>query len=136
MNTVLGRDHELVPTMQNNSSPFFLNFLNMTPSQWPYYRLWLVVILVAETLMLIYNHQLFTIYLLIALAFTAGFLLRILKIYPGQPEPLILDLSAVLIGLLYAVLSVGLGQSGWRFFLILTSSIILGPHFVFIARTK
>jgi len=72
----------------------------------------------------------------IAALFAGGFLLRVLNVYPGEKEPLILDFSAVALSLLYALLSVAAGFSAWRYVLIFSSSVIVFPHFVYILREK
>jgi len=111
-------------------------FFDIKESQRPYVRHWLIILLMAETFMLIFNHFLYEIYLVIAFLFFCGFLLRMLKLYPGQSEPLILDFSAVVISLGYAWIAQWVGLSLWRFLLIFCSSAIIMPHFVFILREK
>ena len=103
---------------------------------WRYYRLWLTAVIVAETVMLIRYHDLVLIYLLIAALFLGGWGLRMLKLYPGQPEPLILDFSGAALAAGFALLAAWLDQSGWRFVLILCSSTIIIPHLIYIYREK
>ena len=97
---------------------------------------WLKILIIAEAIMLILNQHLPVIYLVIAGLFLGGFCLRVLKRYPGEPEPLMLDFLGVLIGLIYSLCAATLGMSGWRFLLILTSSLIIMPHIVFIILKK
>jgi len=111
-------------------------FEQLTESQWPYFKFWLFSLLAAESIMLILNGMLFEIYIIIAVLFLCGFLLRIFHLYPGQKEPLILDLSAVIMAVLYSLLAERVGESLWRFLLILSSSLIIFPHLVYIAREK
>lgn len=105
-------------------------------SPWSYYRHWLILIVIAEAVMLIFNMRLVEIYSGIAALFAIGFLLRLLKIYPGQWEPLVLDLSAVVLAGAFAFAAQWLDASAWRFSLILCSSLIVLPHFVYIANEK
>lgn len=105
-------------------------------SQWAYYRHWLILIVVTEALMLVFSGHLVEIYLAVAVVFAVGFLLRVFKLYPGQWEPLSLDLSAAVLALAFVLAARWLGASPWRFLLILCSSLIVFPHFVFIAREK
>lgn len=86
--------------------------------------------------MLLLNRYLFLIYLIIAALFFGGFCLRIVKLYPGKAEPLILDSSAVVLGIAFACISNALKASGVRFILIFTSSLIIAPHLVYILRKK
>ena len=71
----------------------------------------------AEIIMLIRNRDLVFIYGFIALCFAVGFLLRLCHLYPGDEEPLILDLSGTLIALCYAGFAYLLLSSLWRFLL-------------------
>lgn len=110
--------------------------LNVSESQWRYYRHWLIFIVAGELIMLIFNHHLWEIYLGVAALFFIGFLLRLLRWYPGQLEPLILDLSAVALAIGLAMVARALGESAWRYLLIFTSSGIIFPHFVYIAQER
>jgi hypothetical protein len=98
-------------------------------------KYWFVLVLFAEILMLILNTKLLVIYYIIALLFFGGFILRLLHLYPGKPEPLILDASAVILSLLFAYLSYSLGHSLFRFGLIFLSSLIILPHLIFIIKS-
>jgi len=86
--------------------------------------------------MFICNRYLFEIYMVIAALFLGGFLLRVVKLYPGESEPLILDFSAVVLAVGFALAARSLDESGWRFLLILCSSPIIVPHFIYIALKK
>ena len=108
----------------------------ISQSQWGYYRHWLILVVGVEAVMLVLNTRLFEIYGIIAGLFAVGFLLRCLHVYPGEEEPLILDFSAVVLAVGYACLARWLGESAWRFLLILCSSGIIVPHFIYIAREK
>ena len=112
------------------------NSLGITQSQWRYYRFWLWATFIAEGLMFIFNRHLVLIYFIIASLFWAGFLLRVSRLYPGASEPLVLDFSAVCIAFLLAVGAQFLQESLWRFLMIVCSSVIIWPHFVYIAREK
>ena len=119
-----------------NNNRIWNNILRVDKGPWPYCRLWLILTVIAETLMLIFNHHLVVFYRIIALLFSGGFLLRLFKVYPGQPEPLILDLSAVLIAAVYAYVAEWLGVSPWRFLLIVTSSAIILPHIFYVFNAR
>ena len=86
--------------------------------------------------MLVFNYFLFKIYMAIAVLFFGGFLLRVLRLYPGKREPLILDFSAVMLAVGFALIARTLDESHWRFLLILCSSLIIVPHFIYIALEK
>ena len=86
--------------------------------------------------MLILNQKLFEIYVLIAFLFLCGFTLRVFKLYPGKDEPLILDFSAVVLTIGFALCGRALSGYAWRFVLIFSSSLIVLPHFIYIAREK
>ncbi|MFC1480517.1 hypothetical protein ACFL5Y_03620 [Candidatus Omnitrophota bacterium] len=99
-------------------------------------RLWIVTIILAEILMFVLNRHLVVIYLAVSVIFFLGVLLRILKLYPGNDEPLILDGSAVVLALIWAFLARVIGMSGWRFLLILSSSAIVMPHLWYVINMK
>ncbi|MBD3264063.1 MAG: hypothetical protein GF375_03055 [Candidatus Omnitrophica bacterium] len=107
-----------------------------TKNQRRYLIYWLIITAIAEGLMLFLNKNLTIIYLIIAALFLAGFTLRVLKLYPGKDEPLILDSSAVLLSLGFVRASEVLGESNLRFLLIFTSSLIIFPHLLYIIRKK
>jgi hypothetical protein len=108
----------------------------ITESRWSCYRHWLVLIVVAEAMMLVFNMRLVEIYLAVAVLFAVSFILRFVKFYPGQRELLVLDLSAVVLAAGFAFAAQWLGASGWRFLLILCSSLIVLPYFIYIANEK
>jgi len=105
-------------------------------SQWRYYRHWLALSIVTEITMLIFNGFLTEIYILISILFLGGFILRLLQLYPGEREPLYLDLSAVVIAGLFSFFAGLLIGSGWCFFLIPLSTLILLPHLMYISKEK
>jgi len=111
-------------------------FLGITDSQWGYFRHWFILLLCAEGLMLIFNKLIVQMYLSVAVLFLVGFFLRAFHLYPGQKEPLVLDFSAVCLACVYSSLGNWLIDSPWRFLLILCSSIIIIPHFVYIVKEK
>ncbi len=84
--------------------------------------------------MFLFNRHLTVGYLVIVLLFLGGFILRLLNLYPGRPEPLILDFSGILIALGFAYLANTLGLSSLRFLLIFTSSLIIVPHIIYIVK--
>lgn len=95
---------------------------------------WLSLVAAAEVVMLLLKGQLTIIYLIVAGLFFIGLGLRILNIYPGRKEPLMLDLSAVAISLLYAFFSTVAAEVLYTYLLIFTSSVIILPHLVYIVR--
>ncbi len=105
-------------------------------SQWRIYRHWLALILAAEILMLIFNQYLVGIYLGISALFLGAGVFRMVGLYPGEGEPLILDFSAVILALMFAVFAYYGAHTPWRFFIILCSSLIVVPHFIYIIRYK
>ncbi len=102
--------------------------------QFPYIRHWMILTAAAEAVMLAGHRYLYWIYVLIAVLFAGGFFLRVLKIYPGAEEPLVLDASAVVIALLFARAAYALEFSPWRFALIFVSSLIIMPHVFYVVR--
>ncbi|MFH1359565.1 MAG: hypothetical protein ABIJ41_00815 [Candidatus Omnitrophota bacterium] len=108
----------------------------LSESQWRYVRHWLICVIVAETIMLFFNRFLVQAYILIAVLFLIGFLLRLFKFYPGEPKPLILDFSTVLLALAFALAAQCLDLSLGRFILIFCSSAIIAPHFIYIYKNK
>lgn len=108
----------------------------ITQSQWRYVRHWLVLIVFTECILLWLHDRLVFAYLAIALLFLAGLTLRVLRLYPGQREPLALDFLAVILSLGFAGLAYVFEGSPWRFLMIGCSSLIVFPHFVFILREK
>lgn len=107
-----------------------------TKNQWSYIAHWIILVIIAEVLMLIFNRYLSSIYLIIACLFLVGFCLRLLKLYPGKEEPIILDSSAVIISILFAYISNILQQTNLRFILIFISSLIILPHLIYIINKK
>lgn len=99
-----------------------------------YIKHWIKLIIISEAALLIFNHNLTIGYLVIAVLFFIGFLLRILKMYPGGEEPLALDISACLISALFIGIVHLLNGSNWRFLVILLSSLIVLPHFIYIIQ--
>lgn len=84
--------------------------------------------------MFLFDRHLAATYLVIALLFLGGFVLRLLNLYPGRPEPLILDLSGIFIALVFACAANILDLSSLRFLLILISSLIILPHIIYIVK--
>jgi len=110
--------------------------LGIPEGQWRYLRHWLILILITEVLMVIFNHYLSFIYLIIGMLFFGGFVLRVFRKYPGEDEPLILDFSALCLSLCYVILASFLEYSLWRFLLIFCSSGIIVPHLIYIINEK
>ena len=108
----------------------------LNPRQWSYIKFWLVVIIISEVVLFLLNRYLAMLYLVIAILFLLGFILRILNLYPGRKEPLLLDSSAVIIALMFAYIAVMLKISNLRFLLIPVSSIIVLPHLKYIISNK
>ncbi|GEM_PF-2080014 len=111
---------------------FLFRKANLSKVQLRYFYFWFTAVLGGEFIMIIFNSKLPQIYLLIAIAFGVGLVLRLLRIYPGKPEPTILDLSAVVLSLGFSCLAKVLGVSKFRFLLIFISSIIVLPHLIYI----
>ena len=105
-----------------------------TETQWHYIKFWLIVVIIVEGVMLVLNRYLPVIYLIIAAIFLGRVILRLTSLYPEKKEPLILDATAVLISLIMAYIAELTGISGWRFLLILTSSIIVMPRLAYIVK--
>ena len=108
----------------------------MKKTQWLYLRYWIILVVIAEAIMFIFNQDLDTIYLIIAWAFCIGLILRILKFYPGKREPFILDFLGLIIGFIFAYMARLLALSNFRFLLILFSSLIVMPHLIYIISNE
>lgn len=108
----------------------------LTSRQWRYIRFWIIAIFLAEILMLLLNEHLPFTYYLIAAAFSCGLIFRVIRVYPGKDEPLILDASAAGIALFWGFMARVADGSGWRFLLILTSSMIILPHLMYIVGKR
>ena len=104
----------------------------LTKNKWLYIRHWIILIITVEILMLLFNCYLPLIYLIISILFLVGLGLRVLNLYPGKEEPLILDSSAVFIALVLAHTSKWLSTFNIKSLLISISSIIILPHLVYI----
>ncbi|MFH1655866.1 MAG: hypothetical protein ABH954_04585 [Candidatus Omnitrophota bacterium] len=95
---------------------------------------WLRIVLVSEIILFLFKQHLSLIFFLIAVLFLIGLFLRIFKLYPGRPESLILDSSAVVISLLIA--------AAYKAFLISLAfamsiaPIIILPHIIYIIRAE
>lgn len=94
------------------------------------------MIVISESIMFFCRDYLAVIYGVIALLFFGSLLLRLLDVYPGKKEPLILDFSGAAIALLFAATAFVLSPSQLRLILIPISSIIVLPHLVYILRNK
>ena len=95
---------------------------------------WLRIVLIAEIILFLFRDRLLTILFLIAFLFLIGLILRISKLYPGRPEPLILDSSAVIIALLIALAYKAFLISA--IFVMSVAPIIILPHIIYIIRTE
>ena len=104
----------------------------LTSRQWAYIKHWIILVVIAECIMLVFNKNLTACYLVIAALFLGGFCLRVLNLYPGKPEPLILDLPGIIIALAFAYLAEILKISNLRFLLVFVSSLIILPHIIYI----
>ena len=103
------------------------------------YRLiafWAVMTLAAEAVMVLFRSRLFLIYIIIAALFLGGFTLRVLHLYPGKKEPLILDSSALVLAFGFALTSYFFKAAHTRLFLISISSLIIIPHLIYILAVK
>lgn len=94
--------------------------------------MWFLCILAVEIIMLIFNKKLPLIYAVIGGVFLVGFLLRLLNIYPGKSEPVILDLLAFFIAFIMGGAAYTLNNSPFRYLLIFISSLIVIPHIIYI----
>jgi len=86
--------------------------------------------------MFLLNKYLIFIYATISSLFFLGFFLRILNLYPGEKEPIILDGLAVLIGIIFIFLSHLFIHQKLKFILILSSFLIVLPHLIYIVIKK
>jgi len=106
----------------------------LTKTKRAYIGYWVVLLITAEGIMLLFNQWLVLSYLIVALLFLGAFFLRAIGRYPGKPEPLVLDASAVVLAVVFGYAAYVLRGSHARFLLLLTSSVIIMPHIIYIIR--
>ncbi len=98
---------------------------------------WLIIIVFIELFLFfgpVYNWLKLA---LIGFAFIMGFLIRLFKKYPGESEPLIVDLSTGAIAFLLILFFTIVKNLSLQFAgKILAPFIILIPHFIYIFRNK
>ena len=95
---------------------------------------WLVIILAVEVLLFFFPFLAWKAFLTLGIAFWVGFLLRVLGVYPGKYEPLILDLLSGALALIGGVWCFVAGKTDVivRLFILLAPPFALVPHFVYI----
>ena len=108
----------------------------LTKNQKGYIKHWTVIIFIAICLLFASRGYLSIAYSIAAALFFIGLSLRLLNLYPGKREPLILDLSAVLIAALLVVISDKAGGSVNIAILISMSPVIILPHIFYIVLKK
>jgi hypothetical protein len=95
---------------------------------------WLRIVLVVEAIFFIFRDKILFLLLLVSILFFIGLILRISKLYPGRPEPLILDSYAVIISLLIAFAYKAFLISA--IFVISIAPVIILPHIIYIIRAE
>ncbi|MCM8763555.1 MAG: hypothetical protein NC927_00480 [Candidatus Omnitrophica bacterium] len=108
----------------------------LTRRQRSFLRFWISTIIISKGILFLLNRYLILLYAIISFLFFLGFSLRILNLYPGEKEPLILDGLAVLIGILFVFLAGVFASTKLRFLLIALSFFIVLPHLVYIVKDK
>lgn len=111
--------------------------MNLTRNQWEHLLVWAITILPIEILLLIFPQYAWILFGLGGGTFIGGFIFRILKIYPGKSEPLIIDLLTGLLGLIASILFapwelIGISKR----FLLTVPPLVLLPHIVNIIADK
>ena len=100
--------------------------------QWSFYIIIIIVVLLFIPARYVWIALVFT-----GMAFTSAFILRLMKKYPGEDEPLYIDLLtgaiSVLLIIPYRFIE---GTVPVIMFKIITPFIILVPHFVFIIKNR
>jgi len=111
--------------------------LTLTQNQKSHLLQWLVMILILESLLILFPLLAWRIFLACGAAFLFGFVLRLLNVYPGKHEPLILDLLS---GILAVVGAIGCLAAGTSYFLsalrIAVPPLSATPHIIYIMRNR
>ncbi len=98
---------------------------------------WLILIVFMEAALLAVPVSFWIKLTVLGLVFLAGFILRALKVYPGEEEPKVIDIMTAAIAFLLIPVFLFLIRSDWTFWaLAAVPFIVLIPHFTYIARNK
>ena len=115
-----------------------MTLIKLTKEQGRLLKKWSLILLIVYSLFLLFLNLIPILFLLIAIIFAIGLTLRILKVYPGKTEPLILDAAGAFIALLIAlILKFQKLPDAISFILILIGPIIIILwHVIYILKNK
>ena len=99
-------------------------------------RFWLIGTTFAEIGMLVFNFYLAQIYFAITALFFSVFALRVFNRDAVRKRLYVSDILAAVLASGYALTAQWLGSSGWRFLLIVCSSVIIGPYLINITKKE
>ena len=98
---------------------------------------WIRWIIIGEFFILVAGIYAWIIFLLAGISFFVAFILRIIKKYPCNPEPLILDISSGTLAIISAIIYYyTAGVLVLQVVKIILPFIIIMPHFVYIIMNK
>src|SRR3989344_2454868 len=98
---------------------------------------WIRWIIIGEFFILVAGIYAGVIFLLAGISFFVAFILRIIKKYPGNSEPLILDISSGTLAIISAIIYYyTAGVLVLQVVKIILPFIIIMPHFVYIIMNK
>jgi len=99
-----------------------------------YFYYWIILLGWGELALFVFARRQSLILILISAGFFVGFILRLLRLYPGKREPLVVDLSTCLLALLLSTYITGFNPPN-AIALILLPFITI-PHIFYIISRK
>jgi len=108
----------------------FKNIFSLSRRQKQLFKFWFSAIIVAEVILSISLKFSIYLYIVGGILFLGGFILRVLNKYPGNKEPLVLDISSGLISFVIAFILYNYGYN--RVSIYLGPLIVLLPHLLYI----
>ena len=93
--------------------------------------------LLAEVILLRTQFPAYLLFLLVGAGFLGGIVLRILKIYPGEDEPLLLDIVSFLLASLFSLLLTLTSptHSSYLIYKYAFPPVLILPHLIYILTT-
>ncbi len=104
----------------------------MTANQRNHLLVWALLLVAGELVLLVLPGRAEVVFLVVAVAFCAGFALRLVGLYPGKPEPLLLDALSGCAAAVAALLASRIPPP----FLPLAPPAVTLPHLVYIIARR
>ncbi len=109
----------------------------MKPNQRDHILQWLVIIIFIEVFLLLCPIWVWVKLALIGFTFIINFMLRLARKYPGEDEPLIVDLLTAGVAFLLIIPFIFIKNPNLLLILLILSPfVILIPHFIYIFKNK